>query len=83
MSPIKIAKVFQSGNCQAVRIPKEFHIIDGELAIEKIGHTILLFPKSDPWVNFVQSLHGISDDFFADDRHQPDLEASDSVFDEE
>ena len=73
MSPIKVAKVFKNGNYQAVRIPKEFDIADDELAIEKIGHTILLYPKSDAWVNFVHGLHGISDDHFADGRNQPDL----------
>ena len=38
-------KVFTSGNSQAVRIPKEFHIDYSELFIKKIGTTIILYPQ--------------------------------------
>jgi antitoxin VapB len=41
------AKVFQSGNSQAVRIPKEFRFKNqDELFIKKIGDSILLTPKN-------------------------------------
>ena len=83
MSSIRITKVFKNGNSQAVRIPKEFYVTDDELAIEKIGHAILLFPKEDPWKIFKQSLQEFSDDFFADGRNQPGLQVRNSVFDEE
>ena len=72
-----------NGNSQAVRIPKEFHIACDELAIEKIGHTILLFPKEDPWGLFKKSLHEFSDDFFADGREQPGLQTINTAFKEQ
>ena len=35
-------KVFTSGNSQAVRIPKEYHIDYSEMFKKKIGTTIIL-----------------------------------------
>jgi antitoxin VapB len=74
MSSIKTTKVFKNGNSQAVRIPKEFYIADDELEIEKIGQTILLFPKDDRWSLFKKSLYEFSDDYLADGRNQPDMQ---------
>jgi len=67
------AKVFMSGNSQAVRIPKEFHIDQSELFIKKIGTTIILYPQNPPWENFQKSLSEFSDDFMSDGRNQPSL----------
>lgn len=65
------AKVFKSGNSQAVRIPKEYKIEEDELFINKIGNTIILFPQNDPWKLFRESLAEFSDDFLIDGRKQP------------
>jgi len=65
------AKVFKSGNSQAIRIPKEFKVDADELFINKIGNTIIIFPKNDPWEVFKESLSGFSDDYFAEGRGQP------------
>lgn len=51
-------KVFTSGNSQAVRIPKEFHIDFSELFIKKIGSSIILTPKESKWENLKRSLSG-------------------------
>jgi len=65
------SKVFISGNSQAVRLPKEYQVDDKELYIQKIGNTIILFPKIDPWSLFENSLNEFSDDFMAEGRMQP------------
>ncbi len=39
------AKIFQSGNSQAVRIPKEFRFDVAELEIFKRGDEVILKPK--------------------------------------
>ena len=39
-----VTKVFQSGNSQAVRLPKEFRFQDDEVVIKRVGDTVLLFP---------------------------------------
>jgi antitoxin VapB len=49
---MKTAKVFRSGNSQAVRLPKEFRVPEGEVFIKKTGETIVLIPKKgDRWKN--------------------------------
>ena len=63
-------KVFKSGNSQAVRIPKEFSVDDTELYIQKIGNSIILTSKHDPWQTFRNSLDKFSDDLFEDGRDQ-------------
>ena len=67
-------RVFKSGNSQAVRIPKEYHIDGDELFINKIGNTIVIFPQDDPWEIFKDSLSDFSDDYFVDGRNQPEIQ---------
>lgn len=67
-------KVFTSGNSQAVRIPKEFHIDCSDLCIKKIGSTIILFPLENRWENLERSLSEFSDDFMSEGRNQPVLQ---------
>ena len=68
------AKVFKSGNSQAVRLPKEFQFNGNEVYIKKVGRTIVLFPKDDPWVLFREGLNEFPDDFFTEGREQPALD---------
>ena len=67
-------KVFISGNSQAVRIPKEFHIDFSELFIKKIGSSIILTPKESNWENLERSLSEFSDDFMMEGRAQPAMQ---------
>ncbi len=66
-----LTKVFNSGNSQAVRIPKEFHIDSLELFIKKVGSSIILTPKENKWENLERSLDEFSDDFMSEGRKQP------------
>ena len=50
------AKVFQSGNSQAIRIPKEFHTNEREFIIHKSGNCFFLIPKDDPWALIRQTI---------------------------
>ena len=67
-------KVFISGNSQAVRIPKEYHIDESELVIKKIGTTIILSPKSSPWEQLEQGVAEFTPDYLADGREQPEMQ---------
>ena len=71
---MQTAKVFKSGNSHAIRIPKEFKIESEELFINKVGNSIILFPKNDPWKYFTESLDDFSDDYFSDGRNQPKMQ---------
>jgi antitoxin VapB len=68
------SKVFISGNSQAIRLPKEYQVEDKELYIKKIGSTIILFPKKNPWEAFERSLSEFTDDFMAEGRNQPPVQ---------
>jgi len=67
---LKTAKVFKSGNSQAVRIPKEFHLKGSEVEIQKKGEVLILRPKMKSWSIFFESLGKFSDDFMATGRRQ-------------
>jgi antitoxin VapB len=71
---VTTAKVFKSGNSQAVRIPKEFRIDDEEVEIRRKGRAILLEPRKRSWTSLFESLDKFTDDFMADGRKQPPLQ---------
>jgi antitoxin VapB len=50
------AKVFMSGRSQAVRLPKEFRVEATELAIKRVGNTIVLSPVEAGWDEFFRLL---------------------------
>ena len=63
---MKTAKVFKSGNSQAVRLPKEFQLDGDEVYLKKQNDVLILIPKGDPWSSLRRSLDRFSDDFMAD-----------------
>lgn len=66
-----ISKVFNSGNSQAIRLPKEYQVNEKEMFIQKVGSTIILYPKKNPWQAFERSLSEFSEDFMQKGREQP------------
>lgn len=58
-----MAKIFENGRSQAVRLPKEYRFSDKEVAINKIGDVVILMPKGDQWSGFLNSLNSFSEDF--------------------
>ena len=50
------AKVFQSGNSQAIRIPKEMQTKEKEFIIRNHGNCYFLIPLNDPWALLRESL---------------------------
>ena len=71
---MKTAKVFKSGNSQAVRIPKEFHLKGSEVEIQKKGEALILRPKRKSWAIFFESLGKFSSDFMERGRAQPPVQ---------
>ncbi|MBR0966113.1 antitoxin [Bradyrhizobium diazoefficiens] len=80
----EIAKVFKSGNSQAVRLPKDFRFSVDEVEVSREGDAVILRPKrnaSGPWDSLRAAVaRGFSPDFMADGREQleeqtrPDLD---------
>ena len=67
------AKIFKSGNSQAVRLPKEFNIEGSEVYIKRLGKSIILTAKDDPWQSLLGSLDKFSNDFM-EERDQPPIQ---------
>lgn len=51
------AKVFKSGNSQAIRLPKEYRLDVDSVKINKIGNLLVLIPENDPWANFIDGVN--------------------------
>ena len=66
------AKVFQSGNSQAIRIPKEMQTDQKEFIIRKYGNCYYLITEDDPQALLKQSL-GQMDKDAPFERDQPML----------
>lgn len=64
--PIVKAKVFTSGNSQAIRLPKQFRLNVKEVFIRWSGNSLVITPHPESWVGFMQSYEGFSDDFTID-----------------
>jgi len=76
---MKIAKLFQNGQSQAVRLPKEFRFEGDEVYIKKSGNVIILLPMKNPWSPLLNSLDKFSSDFM-DTREQPDQQNREDLF---
>ena len=64
------AKLLENGRSQAVRLPKECRFSGDEVAINKVGDIVILMPKENPWVGFLNSMSLFSDDFMSKGREQ-------------
>ena len=63
-----VAKVFENGRSQAVRLPKEYRFSSDEVVINRIGEIVLLMPKTSQWESFMKAIDLFSDDFMKDGR---------------
>ena len=77
---VKTAKIFRSGNSQAVRIPKEFQMEGTEVEILRSGDSLVLRPKKRSWAPLLNSLNKFSSDFMDNGRNQPALQRRNEVF---
>lgn len=67
---MKTAKLFQNGQSQAVRLPKEFRFEGEEVFIKKNGNVVMLIPIAHSWDSLLGSLNKFSPDFMSE-RNQP------------
>jgi antitoxin VapB len=62
------ARVFKSGNSQAVRLPKEFRLNSAEVEIFRRGDEIVLREKPRGMSRVFELIAGLPEDFMADGR---------------
>ena len=67
------AKLFQNGQSQAVRLPKEFRFEGDSVAIKRVGKAVVLLPYNEPWETLLDALSQFSPDF-KDERRQPPVD---------
>ena len=65
------AKIFKSGNSQAVRLPKAYQFNVSEVQILRRGEEIILKQRPQNLAKAYELLADMSDDFMADGRCQP------------
>ena len=72
------AKIFKSGNSQAVRLPKDFQFDVSEVEIFRRGDDVVLRKKPRNLTRVFDLLTGMSDDFMEYGRNQPSAQERDS-----
>ena len=65
------ARVFKSGNSQAVRLPKQFRLNASEVEIFRRGNEIVLREKGGGMARAFELLAQLPDDFMVDGRKDP------------
>lgn len=65
------AKVFQSGNSQAIRLPREFRFHTDQVEIFRRGDEIVVREKPRTAAEILVILGAFSEDFMADGREDP------------
>ena len=74
---MKTAKLFKNGNSQAVRLPKDFRFEGGSVYMQRLGNSVVLTPKDNPWKSLMDATERFTDDFMAerDQGEQPERES--------
>jgi antitoxin VapB len=67
---VDTAKLFQNGQSQAVRLPKEYRFKGDRVVIKKVGNAVILLPLDNPWQVLEEGLGRFSADFMPH-RRQP------------
>jgi antitoxin VapB len=70
---MQVAKVFQNGRSQAIRLPKEFRVDTDEVFLKKTPEGFLVVPR-DPWQLFFEGAAELSEKFMSGGRRQPPAE---------
>lgn len=78
---MQVAKLFQNGSSQAVRLPKEYRFDGHQVFIKRVGTAVMLLPYHHPWQSLIDSLDLFSDDFM-DKRVQPPQQSRERLFEE-
>ena len=73
-----IARLFQYGRSQAVRLPKACWFTGTEVEVKRFGNGVLLLPADDPWQTLQAGLAEFEPGFVLE-REQPDAQQRDEI----
>jgi antitoxin VapB len=65
---MRMAKVFMSGNSQAIRLPKDFQFHSKEVAITKRGNKLIIWEMPENLAKAYHLLTSLPDDFYEEGR---------------
>lgn len=74
-----VAKLFENGRSQAVRLPKEYRFEGNEVLVNKIGDVVMLMPKESEWAGFLESLSLFPDDFMSGGREPQEEQEREAI----
>ena len=60
---MEIAKVFENGRSQAVRLPKRFRFNSDEVVVQRIGSSLVLTPKDKILESLLNGINMFSEDY--------------------
>ncbi|MCT9980163.1 type II toxin-antitoxin system VapB family antitoxin [Acinetobacter sp. I-MWF] len=60
---MEVAKIFQSGRSQAIRLPKAFRFEGKEVVVKHFGNGVLLLPLNNPWEIMQEAVFEFEDNF--------------------
>ena len=67
---MEVAKIFQSGRSQAIRLPKEFRFEGKEVVVKHFGNGVLLLPLNNPWKIMQEAVFEFEDNFLLEREDQ-------------
>lgn len=71
-----IAKIFENGGSQAVRLPKKYRFESDDVIVSRLGSAVLLIPRDKAYETFLEGLNSFSDDFMSDGRsNEPEMDS--------
>ncbi|BBO81324.1 antitoxin [Desulfosarcina ovata subsp. sediminis] len=76
---METAKIFKSGNSQAVRLPKAFRFDVTEVQIFRRGDEVVLKRKPQNLSRVFELLTEMSDDFMEEGRCQPSMQEREPI----
>ncbi len=74
-----IARLFQSGRSQAVRLPKAFRFVGTEVGVKHVGNGVMLLPIDNPW-SILEDAVGMFEPGFVMEREQPETQIRGGLF---
>jgi antitoxin VapB len=76
---MRTARLFQNGQSQAVRLPKEFRFSGDRVYIKRVGSAVVLLSYEEPWEPLIASITLFSEDFMAT-REEPPQQEREAIF---
>ena len=76
---MEMAKIFENGRSQAVRLPKKFRFNVDEVVVQQLGDAVLLVPREALWETFLDGLNSFTCDIFENGREQGSQEERETL----